>query len=568
MPETIEAKELQIVKIFGDDYRFEIPDYQRPYAWTEEEVGELLDDLLQAMDRGNTKEVGELPPYFLGSIVLIQDAPSPEAAVVDGQQRITTLTILFCVLRELSNSPDPEYQQAIAEYVRSRGNPTAGIEGHFRLRVRDRDRDYFEKNVQQPGALCDFLNQTNVNSLPDSRQRMFENAKYLWCKLSSLEDERRDMLTKFLVQRCYMVIVSTSDQRSAYRIFAVMNDRGLDLSPTDILKADVIGEMNEDTRPRYTDIWESIEEEIGREDFRELFAHIRMIYMKKKMRRGTLQDEFKEGVLNSEKLKSTNFIDDVLTPYSDAYKVVSRAYYESSNGAETVNKYLEYLKRLDNFDWIPPAMVFFNRNPNETDLLARFVRDLERLAYGLFLLRANVNQRIDRYAAVLEDIEKGTDLFDGTSVLQITPEEKIKILQTLDGSIYTTPRIPSPLLRRLDSLLAEKGATYDYPTVSIEHVLPQNPNSESEWLKTFPDEVERHEWTHKLANLVLLSHRKNAKAQNYDFERKKTEYFQRGGVTTFALTTQVVTESEWTPKVLDRRQRELIDALGKEWRLL
>ena len=212
-------------------------------------------------------------------------------------------------------------------------------------------------------------------------------------------------------------------------------------------------------------------------------------------------------------------------------------------------------------------MVFFNSNPNDTNLLGKFVRDLERLAYGLFLLRANVNQRIDRYAAVLQDIEKDRDLFDAQSGLQLNPDEKTGILQALDGPIYTTPRIPGPLLRRLDSLLAEKGVTYDYPTISIEHVLPQNPDSESDWLKTFPDEEERNQWTHKLANLVLLSRRKNAQAQNYEFERKKTEYFQKGGVTTFALTTQVVNESEWTQQTLERRQGELIDALRNEWRL-
>ena len=564
MPETIDAKELQIVKIFGDDYRFEIPDYQRPYAWTKEEVGELLDDLIQAMDRENTKEMNEIPPYFLGSIVLIKGTSSPRAYVVDGQQRITTLTILLCVLRELST--DEKSRNTLNRYVREDSDEFAGVEGRFRLNVRMRDRDFFQSNIQDMGTLGAFLNHP-YGDLPDSRQRMFENAKYLWCSLSTLDEEGRKRLTSLLIQRCYIVVVSTSDQRSAYRIFAVMNGRGLDLSATDILKADVIGEMNESIRPKYTDIWEGIEEEIGRADFRDLFAHIRMVYMKKKMRRGTLQDEFKEGVLNSEDVKSKNFIDDVLTPFADPYKIVSRAGYKSADGAEKVNQYLEYLNRLDNFDWIPAAMLFFKRNPNDTHLLARFVRDLERLAYGLFIMRANVNERIDRYAGVLEDIEQGIDLFDDTARLQVKPEDKAKILQALDGPIYTIPRIPGPLLRRLDSLLAEEGVKHDYSTVSIEHVLPQSPESGSEWITLFPNEEERKQWTHKLANLVLLSRRKNSQAQNYEFERKKSEYFQKKGVTTFALTTQVVNEVEWTPNVLERRQLTLIDTLKNEWRL-
>ncbi len=140
-------------------------------------------------------------------------------------------------------------------------------------------------------------------------------------------------------------------------------------------------------------------------------------------------------------------------------------------------------------------------------------------------------------------------------------------MEKLGGDIYNQPRIPRPLLLRLDSLLAEGEASYQHPIISIEHVLPQNPSNCSQWLKWFPDEDERRQWTHRLANLVLLSRRKNTRASNFEFERKKSEYFRQNGVTTFALTTSVVAESEWTPVVLERRQQELVDALTKEWRL-
>ena len=83
----------------------------------------------------------------------------------------------------------------------------------------------------------------------------------------------------------------------------------------------------------------------------------------------------------------------------------------------------------------------------------------------------------------------------------------------------------------------------------------------------FPSQDEREAWTHKLANLVLLSRRKNASASNWEFGRKKNEYFRSGSVAPFALTSQVLNESEWTPAVLESRQQELIDALSKEWRL-
>ena len=138
MPTTIEAKELQLMNIFSDAYLFHIPDYQRPYAWTTEQVSELYDDLQYAM--GRDIHISDTQPYFLGSIVIIKDSDSPPAYIVDGQQRITTLTILFTVLRELSTNP--EHRASLDKRVRETSDPFAGIEGQFRLNVRKRDRDY------------------------------------------------------------------------------------------------------------------------------------------------------------------------------------------------------------------------------------------------------------------------------------------------------------------------------------------------------------------------------------------------------------------------------------------
>lgn len=566
MPETINASEIPIVGIFANNYRFEIPDYQRPYAWTTNEAGELLDDLLYSAERVNDVEsVGKASPYFMGSIVIIKDGDDPLAQVVDGQQRITTLTILFCVLRDLAPIEDrDEFQMFIQEI----GNKLAGVPGRFRLTVRERDRKFFQNNIQEKNSLAELVKQTPVD-LPDSQQRMFENAKHLWKSVSDLSSDQRTVLATFIVQRCYLVVVATSDQESAYRIFAVMNDRGLDLSPTDIIKARIIGGMPNDIRPKYTDTWEGIEEEVGRDEFRDIFSHVRMIHLKAKLR-GTLQQEFQDGVLNQ--TGETEFIDHVLVPYADAYEALTRKPHESygiTTESDKTNELLRHLNRLDNFDWIPSAMAFFKNNPQDFNEQMRFIRDLERLAYGLFLMRANINWRINRYAQVIRAIESGDDLFADSSPLQLKQEEKMAIFDALNGQIYDqnrVSRIGKPLLLRLDSVLADAGAAYNHPIISIEHVLPQRPAEDSDWGNIFSEE-ERSMWTGKLANLVLLSYRKNYRAQNFDFERKKKVYFNQGEVVTFALTMQVLNESEWTPAVLERRQRDLIDRLKKEWRL-
>lgn len=558
MSETIEAKELQLVTIFSDSYHFEIPDYQRPYAWTTEQTGELLDDLLHAME--HVENVSDASPYFLGSIVTIKNGLQPQAQIVDGQQRITTLTILLCVLRELASTESDKSDTH--NYIYAPGRESAGIQGHYRLTVRDRDRDFFQNNIQQMGRLRSLLERPPAD-LPDSQRRMLENARHLYNALAKREEKLRKILTQFLAQRCYLVVVSASDQNSAYRIFSVLNDRGLNLSPTDILKSDIIGALPESIRARHTEIWEKIEEDLGRDRFSDLFAHIRMISMKRRQR-GTLQQEFQDHVLKT--VDRADFIDTVLEPYAEAYATVTGASYASAGGSGEVNNYLRYLNWLDNFDWIPPAMAFYRRNQNSEAIL-HFIRDLERLAYAMFIVRANVNRRTSRYADILRAIHQKEDLDSNSSPLQLSPKEISDVLSALDGPIGSLTRVRRTLLLRLDSLLADQSARYEHATITVEHVLPRNPERNSQWLIDFPDDEERTEWTDRLANLVLLSRTMNASALNHDFDRKKREYFQKGGVVTFALTSQVLNETEWTPDVLKRRQGMLVDELKREWRL-
>lgn len=115
--------------------------------------------------------------------------------------------------------------------------------------------------------------------------------------------------------------------------------------------------------------------------------------------------------------------------------------------------------------------------------------------------------------------------------------------------------------------MSSGGASYEHPIITVEHVLPQKPAAPSQWRERFTDE-QREFWTHRLANLVLLTRRKNAEANNYEFDQKKERYFRASsGVSPFALTTQVLKESQWTPELLTSRQEMLVAKLVELWRL-
>jgi len=134
--------------------------------------------------------------------------------------------------------------------------------------------------------------------------------------------------------------------------------------------------------------------------------------------------------------------------------------------------------------------------------------------------------------------------------------------------VYYMPHVCRYLLLRLDTQLSEGVATYDYQTVTVEHVLPQRPAPDSEWMQHFPTKEIRERYVHHLGNLVLLSRGKNIKAENLDFEVKKRRYFMSdGGISPFVLTTQVLQQREWTPAVIEKRQKQMIGMLKQLWKL-
>jgi hypothetical protein len=362
-----------------------------------------------------------------------------------------------------------------------------------------------------------------------------------------------------------LVVVTTPDFISAYRIFTVLNSRGLDLSVSDILKAQLIGAIPPANQRPYTTKWENLEDELGRDKFQELFAHIRMIYRKAKLAE-TLLEEYEKYILPT--APPPGFIDDVLLSFGNAYRAVKTASYQSTKRAEEINQLLKWLDLIDNVDWIPPAIAYLSRNENDPDALERFFRDLERLAAGQMVLRSNINERINRYSQLLSAIEQDEDLYAEQSPLQLTPTEKRDILTRLDGPLYLEKKIRLFVLLRLDSELSKGQARYNFSIITVEHVLPQDPEADSIWMKWFPTEELREIYTHRLGNLALLSRPKNSQAQNYDFEVKKQRYFLTlKGVSNFALTTQVLKEKEWTPEVVERRQKELLSVLKQVWRL-
>lgn len=562
---SIQGSEYSIKKIFSDDFVFTVPLYQRAYAWTTEESEELLQDLLRAMGSGE-ESIDDLSPYFLGSIVLMK-GDEPDAQIVDGQQRLTTLTMLLAALRSLSN---PEYIDSLTTYLCEKGNVIAGTPKRYRLRLRERDAKFFKRYIQDEDGI-EELKKLQIIQLPESQMNIRDNTLGFIRELQKLSENQIIKLTQFIITRCFLVVVSvsTEDLDSAYRIFSVLNSRGLDLSYPDILKSEIISSIPTKQQEDYTTKWEEVESLLGRETFEELFFHLRAIFSKERQRKGMIE-EFHEyvypGQLHS--ISPQEFIDTILISYGHALNNVVKANYSREPRAKEINGMFKWLNQLDYGRWISPALYFFFEQWSQPYLVLRFLTDLERLVASFVICRVPPYRRIDRYCDLLKAIHDKKDLFVSDSPLQLTAKERYETLQALKGDMYSMHRICRYVLLRLDTKLSEGTATYDYEKVSIEHVLPQRPGPESEWVRLFPTREIRDKYVNRLGNLVLLSRGKNMRAENFDFKEKTQKYFKTDDrISSFVITTQVLDYNEWTPTIIERRQDVLIDVLKSMWKL-
>ena len=562
MSNKITGKEYPLSKIFSSDFEYHIPGYQRPYAWTEEETGILFDDLYEFY------QTEVMDNYFMGSIVLIKEENRPRADVIDGQQRLTTISILFAVMADLFQTE--EMKNISKKYLKELGNPLEDIPAQPRVFLRDKEQSFFLKYIQD--VELEALLQIDPATLDtEAKKHIQKNCAILRDRFRENFGDNEDALKKFsqfLLNRCFLVAVSTPNRESAFRVFSVMNSRGLNLLPTDIIKSMTIGALPDSEEQTYTDKWEELENLTGRDGFNEVFTHTRTIFVKERPKKNLL-DEFREYVVKSTSPK--NLIDKYLAPYTEAYVWLKNCQFSSTQYATEINNLLYWLNKTNNYDWMPPAIKFFADHKNDSAYVLRFTEKLERLASYLLVTEKDVNQRMNRYKWILVEMESRPDssIEQPLVNIELTNWEKKQFVDALNGEIYSmTPQRRNYIIQRLDSFVSAGGAKYDAKLFTIEHVFPQHPAEDSDWAELWPDVQVQRYWLNRIANLVPLTRKHNSAAQNYDFNTKKAKYFQsKNGTSSYTLTTQVLSVDTWTPDVVKERQKKLVEVFVQKWNL-
>ncbi|NHA88389.1 DUF262 domain-containing protein [Helicobacter pylori] len=551
---------------------YQIPDYQRPYQWTEKNCTKLLDDLFSSYEY--YKESG----YFCGSLVLIvintdSETNAETCDIVDGQQRLSTFILLAKVLATLYDKDLNTTSRELLE--KSLGDTD------------EKKRERLHFNAMGLNAKDDFayalehFNDSQASKNKNNKNNYLKNAVCLKNYLEKKEIENINAFIKWLYFKVVFIKTTCPNVSMALRIFSVLNARGLPLHAIDVFKVELLKKLaNKKDQEEFVSRWSALHQKcLGNES------------------------KFPKRKENNREKNATETLFSwyltYLNPVTGAKSMEERL----ADQFERLNKPpLEYLKGIE--DFYNAYCKVLEMQDWHAHLLSYLASDFWRIILCASLLHRYSDQDIEalkellvkfyyqNWVATREEPKKQTNcniikaLKEKKSVESIASIVKEyldyhKITQDFkknlqDSKLYEKHKNASknswlkPILILVEYFISDdpRPKRIEKNDFHVEHILPQNPDPSSQWMKDFSEE-ERGLYTHSLANLTLLGGTKNAQASNLDFKDKKKIYMGEEiklnkkkpskVMTCYKMTIDIAYKyTEWTPKSLEKRKEELI----------
>lgn len=537
MATEIKCEKKVIREIFNMWYC--IPDYQRAYVWDTDQVRDLLDDTISAYRENKEAQ------YFLGSMVLKINEKSEnnvsytEYELLDGQQRITTVFLILACMRDMLTDY-PQYQNSLAGFVYQAEDAILQQPERMRIifNIRSDVRDFVNEHIKPLYGTCDSALLKDKTQAKDVNISIRNMANAMLVAHEFLEENKNEIIgyLSYFLNKVLMIYVATEELQDAFQLFTVLNNRGVKLSSSDILKAENLKELSAADRTSWATRWEEMETYFG-EDFDKFLSHIRTILVKKKQTT-TLLKEFDEFVYSNQEYDRTQkkYVPrtpilhrgrdtfELLYSYYHTYQEVFDTDHSVVTGDYEITNYLKLMETGFGADyWIAPVLDYYRKYRRRG--FVAFLKALDRKLSADWITAATPTVRMENVNAILREIEASQDsaalLQSKTFTISKSDFERV-----INGDIYGRS-FAKYLLLKLD-LIYRGSSTPMIPQAiaSIEHILPRNPSADSQWVKDF-SAAEREEWTNKLGNLVLISRRKNTSQGNRDYVEKKEKYFER-----------------------------------------
>ena len=553
MEEPFKPLSLSIRELFGNaDALYKIPQYQRPYKWENEQVDKLWDDIYEAYENGEEN-------YFLGSIITAKPRDNEKSAyvdVVDGQQRLTTLMILFCVVRDLF----PDINQNIDDDNHFAVDIDT-INSSISLHGKSKRLKLFTHRQHQSDFESLILNKdTKLNNKPYKYQiRTDEEPKYKFIntsfifrtKLEELGKVESEKLIDFIFNQVKIIRIDCKNREFAIKLFQVLNDRGMDLTAADLIKSFLIEKLynkykgdQETTKlkeDQFISDWREMEQNIKNSDLNlnELFI-IYEYYILGQNPKKSLYDELQNAFKNKDPNEVINDI-----------KIFANTYYDKifENDDKVLCSFW-YIRW--NMYWKSILLAAIHTGYEEYEELKH---ELRRFYYLYWIAGKTLSQIKQTSFNLIRWVKEKKSIEDISNELnnKIDNDGIIGLAtQNLISEHIASERWIKPLLIVLeynvtdDSKLSFIELNKD---LHLEHILPIKYEKYEEWNHISKEEAAT--WLNSAGNLTLLSGAKNIEASNNPFNTKidvykgKGKYEQKNEkITAFLITQSIVKDFE------------------------
>lgn len=532
----IKSAKIKVMDVFKNWYI--VPSYQRHYVWEEDNINALLEDIKDNYLERNDEE------YFLGSYII--QSKNDNNDLLDGQQRITTLFLLFAFLRDYERTEN-QYRSEFQDYIYQGAKPMSGIKERVRLtyEIRGNVKSFINEFIIPTNSIIDkweaIKEKANDSKENISIQHM---CRALLCfKKFFDENDTIDIVqyVTFINTNMVMIYISADTLEDAFRMFSIMNDRGVKLSNADILKSsnlEVISDKKD--MESYAREWEELQADLGN-DFDRFLSYVRTLYVKTKAKLGLLE-EYNKNIFKTGKLKMGKDFFESIKSYYNIYNSIIQL--DNNNNYEYCN--LINVLNSGNLptDWVPVIMSYYKKY-KEQDLTA-FAKKLACKAIADMVCGESPTKRIENLNKIMPAIEDSSNPAELLSNTHLFAFDKELFLNNIQTDVYRKSYAKT-LLLMLEYMYQDNSILHTYSSVSIEHILPQNPSPNSQWCADYTDE-ERINNVDKIGNLCIIGRRKNTSLGNLDYQNKRKRYFEKN-IGNFARTLHIYNKfpNSWLP---------------------
>jgi hypothetical protein len=546
--------------LIGNGRIYKVPHFQRDYSWTDEQWDDLWCDIMG---------LEEEKLHYMGYMVF-QTQDDKHYAIIDGQQRFTTLSILalavmnaISVLAEkgIDASQNKERIEELRRQFIGYKDPAA-LTTSSRLFL-NRNNDNFYQSY-----LLRFRKPVTKNRLKPSERLMWEAYEYFG---KMLEKDFHDasgndlalFLTETIAHKLLFTTIYVSDDLHAYKVFETLNARGVKLSATDLLKNYLFSIADKDSPtdlPEAERQWQGVNNSLGAEDFTTFLRH----YWNSGHMRERNQTLFKAIQREIKTADHVFALLEEMEKFAPLYVALTRP-----DDPLWTKEQKQSVQALDLFNVSQCYPLLFSAwRIMEPPDFARLLWICTVISFRYSVISSLTPNEIERvYSKVAIGVSEGR-LKTPAAIFRELPSIYVedKIFKSNFGykSINTKgnrwKRLVRYILFEIENQMNGTMLDFDDPSTTIEHVLPENPSAD--WDPVFPaQEVERE--VYRLGNFTLLESKKNKDAGNGSFDNKKAIYRS----STFKMTQEIAGYEEWSPVTLQKRQERLAKLASQVWRI-